>query len=335
MVRQIQPMLAAEPKSKGKVDQAYIERIMSDPQWVAEEKYDGARYLAHFEADRVYFTSRYTSVKTGQLVEKGENVPHLNKAVKELVGTVLDGEITTGWRSSDVTSIMGSLPEEAIRKQEEGGYVRYRVWDILFYKGRCVMDKPWGFRQTLTHYAVEEWRKAKPSSPGVYVTHVVSVRDDKKQFLEQIWERGGEGIILKHQESPYVPDARKKEYWVKVKMHQTFDVVIMGFTKPEKWTTNVKGEKVINKHYEKGLIAAIRYGQYVNGKLVEIGQCSGMNEETRENFTRLAEHYMQRKTPVVIEVKAQEQLKSGALRHPRFVRIREDKNPKDCKLEVK
>ena len=325
-ILQLKPMLAAEPKSKGKLDQKYIDEILDDPNWIGEEKLDGSRYLAHFHPDRIYFTSRRTSVVNGLQVEKGLNLPHLNRAVPKLVGTVLDGEIVTGVfgsHSSDVTSVMGSLPAEAIDKQRKGDWVIYVGWDVLYYKGRNVMNLSLRCRHVLLRQSLAEWHSR-------YVKGVEGRgQDDKRDFLNHIWRNGGEGIILKYLDSPYLLDVRNKHYWVKVKMRRTFDVVIMGFTKPDKWTINAYDKKGLNRYYKHKWISAIRFGQYKKGKLIEIGQTSGMSDTDRafvsQNTKRLV--------GTVMEVKAQEQFKSGALRHPRFICLRNDKDRRDCKLK--
>jgi hypothetical protein len=62
-------------------------------------------------------------------------------------------------------------------------------------------------------------------------------------------------------------------------------------------------------------------------KLVEIGQTSGMDEETRTYMTEHTEELIGK----VIEVGAMERIKkTNALRHPRFLRFRDDKLPREC-----
>ena len=61
--------------------------------------------------------------------------------------------------------------------------------------------------------------------------------------------------------------------------------------------------------------------------ILEVGECSGFDEETRQYLT---EHQAEM-IGSVIEVKANEIFKdTGKLRHPRFLRFREDKSPLEC-----
>ena len=119
------------------------EALKDDSKYVVEEKIDGCRYF--LIGDR-FFSTR-VSEKTGFPVEKTENFPHLVKtfAAAELNHIILDGEICIpGKKSQDVTTITGSLPDEAIRKQEEFGWVEYRVFDILrLPNGEWITDRPW------------------------------------------------------------------------------------------------------------------------------------------------------------------------------------------------
>lgn len=64
--------------------------------------------------------------------------------------------------------------------------------------------------------------------------------------------------------------------------------------------------------------------------VMQVCECSGFDDETREYFTR----NRSRMTGSVIEVKANELFRdSGKLRHPRYLRMRSDKNPEQCTWE--
>ena len=73
-------------------------------------------------------------------------------------------------------------------------------------------------------------------------------------------------------------------------------------------------------------IGAVVFGQYVDGKLTELGQASGMSDEIRMKMGRTPDQFIGR----VVEIQGMERLKSGAIRHPRFMSMRSDKQPDDC-----
>ena len=61
--------------------------------------------------------------------------------------------------------------------------------------------------------------------------------------------------------------------------------------------------------------------------IMEVCECSGFDDETREYFTRNKEKMI----GTVVEVKANELFRdSGKMRHPRYMRQRFDKNPEQC-----
>jgi ATP-dependent DNA ligase len=344
----------------------FHEGLWTDPNWIAEEKYDGDRRIAQFCGNVVRFTGRRISVKDGLFVEKTENVPHLsgltslgNKHARGIVGskappaslegTVLDGEMVflcasdlpkeEGGRSKYVTSIMGSLPEEAVRKQIERGWLRYVVFDCLRYKGKDITPLPYRNRRECAEAAVKEW-----GNPFASISLLSGLmHHQRKGFYEKIVASGGEGVILKRLDAMY----GDKSGWVKVKKTSTADVVIMGFIDAKKMSIK-KGEDkaTLTKYAKAGLIGAVQVGQYevpideqgrvkrVNLKpgslnrvgLVEVATISGMDDALRADFTVAPGSFIGK----VVEIEHNGREPTGRFRHPRFNRFRDDKKAIDC-----
>lgn len=99
------------------------------------------------------------------------------------------------------------------------------------------------------------------------------------------------------------------------------------------------------KHYAMDWIGTVKFGVEITsdeltkwqktnkdkkpeiiGRHLVVGECSGMNEETREYMTNHQDELIH----TVIEVGANEILKTGKLRHPRFIRFRNDKEAERC-----
>ena len=302
------------------------ESMWTDENWVAQRKYDGDRRIAQFCDGIVRFTGTRESVDGTGFVEKTANLPHLQPGtlivrdglrgkLARLEGTVLDGEMVPppgtkikGGGSKYVTSIMGSSPEEAVRKQQERGWLHYMVFDCLWYKGRDVQSEPFYKRRAWAAQAILEWRNP-------YASTVMSVLMEKKKYFEGLVAEGGEGVILKHLDHTYGDE----KLWVKVKAEWTADVVIMGFEEG-------KGKYA-------GNVGAIVFGQYVprhghpeSLALMRMGTCSGVTDQMRDSFYRHGKKYLGR----VMEIKHNGREPTGAFRHPRWSRFRDDKNPFDC-----
>jgi DNA ligase-1 len=136
----------------------------------------------------------------------------------------------------------------------------------------------------------------------------------EKRFLhESILGSGKEGIMLKRLNATYVEGGRPSNNWIKAKKSATFDCIVLGFS---------KGAGKYNSQ-----VGAVIFGQYRNGKLIQLGQASGMSDSMRGLMSKYPEQYLGR----VAEIKGMERLRSGAIRHPQFVRIRTDKQPSECR----
>jgi bifunctional non-homologous end joining protein LigD len=221
---------------------------------------------------------------------------------------------------------MGSLPEEAVRKQIERGWLKYVVFDCLFYKGKDLRGFKFSERQEYVEQVVEaEWK-----SPFAVVSeNNLDLNMAPREFLAHVLARGGEGVILKHLASVY----GDKTGWVKVKKQATADVVIMGFN-GAKETSKKKGDatETITKYAKAGLIGAIQCGQYyhIDGDndrhVMEVATVSGMDDALRAEFTKHPRKYIGK----VIEIEHNGREPTGRFRHPRFNRFRDDKAAKDC-----
>jgi ATP-dependent DNA ligase len=218
------PMGGTTVKDREKMDE-----IWESDEYVAEEKYDGSRYLN--VGGR--FFSRRVSVVDNLPVEKTENVPHLKEVLKNYPLLILDGEIyIEGAKSNEVVSIMGAKPEKAIARQQERGNVSYVVYDILRdADGNWLTELPWTDRRGILEEQMEIIFTDHPSCE-VHISLSDYTLTDKKQFNAEIMKRGGEGVMLKNINGKYFPDKKPRWNWIKVKQEITSDVIITGFKDP-------------------------------------------------------------------------------------------------------
>ncbi len=291
--------------AQGVKDEHHLERLFEDPAYVAQEKLDGMRAIVHVTMDGLRIFSRTPGVADPtRPLEKTSSLPHLARLYfPKLVDSILDGEILLP--GQDSATLAGTVH----RKDTNGSnhQVKLFVFDVLRYRGSDVIDKTYQARL----FWLDEV-EARVKSEYISVVPIVTERNAKRKLYKDVLAKGGEGIILKRLDAHYIPGARPSDNWYKAKRSATFDCVVIGFT---------KGEGKYNKW-----IGAVRFGQYVNDKLVELGQASGMTGTIRKDMSDNPDRYIGK----VVSIKGMERLKSGAIRHPQFVGMRSDKKQKDC-----
>lgn len=330
LLKILEPMKPGKIKTENEKQVAKLDEIMASPLYVAEEKIDGC----HYTTINNRFFSTHISTTTGVPVEKSGQVAHLQEVLNFLgmPQVILDGEIyLPNGKSNDVTSIIGCAADTAMALQTRTNeWAQFRVFDILRdEKGNWLMNEPWRVRREILERI---GAKLETLTPYIQINKVV--RRNKQQFLNDILNAGGEGIVLKYVDGIYQPGKRPMWNWMKVKTELDDDVVIMGFEAAERmytgkdfttWPYWENGDPV-TKFHAMGWIGAIVFGKYVNGTLTRLGTCSGMDEAQRKAFSDNPEAYIGR----VMAIKAMEKTRDGAYRHPKFIKVHSDKNPKEC-----
>lgn len=323
------------------------EPYWDDDNYVAQEKLDGARYILHKDANglvRIY--SRQISKVTNEPVIKTQQLAHIAREFNEWAppGTILDGEVVapSALSSSNlVTKVTGSKPERAIAVQEANGYLHFMAFDCLAYDGTMITEQSYMVR----HAALLKLPPWSSKRDGHYLYRLGFVSRngaDKRALYNMTVRAGGEGVILKDIHASYHQGERHKS-WVKVKRQRTFDVVFMGVEMANEESIKKNGTQATKTRIA-GQVGAIKYAQTVfkegyrtglfevpaSRELTFLGTVSGFDDATRADLTSNWQSYIGR----VFEVTGQEQFKSGAIRHPRWVGWRDDKNAEDCVFRV-
>lgn len=294
------------PMTAHKASPDILTKIEGDKNLGVSEKFDGYRELLYLGEKKNNLISRSGNNHTS-------NAPHIQDAIiPEYSGTVLDTEaIAPSNELGDTTSILGSSPSTSIKWQEKHGNLKLIAFDIPRYKGIDITMLPLRERRKYLEETVNALHKAGLKEIRMEKLYF----QDKRQVFDDIVKRSGEGVMIKDLTKPYVEGERTR-HWLKVKKQDTWDVIIIGFTPGE------------GKY--KDTIGAIRYGAYnKEGKLMEIGRASGMTDEERYAFGKNPKKYIGK----VIELSGQEIGTGGAIRHPDFKRMREDKEPQDILLK--
>lgn len=307
-----------------------IEKVTQVP-FAAEAKLDGVRaILARSNATgEITLTGRRNSDRTGQKLNKIDSVPHLLEFGEKLVRQgykdfVLDGELCLITKdgqfttSNEVVSIMGSSTEKALAKQNETGLLTYVAFDLLYLLGngdcRDYRNDPYCLRRGDLETLIGRYGLDKVLPVPVLGDYDGNSSLTPSEYVAETFAKatdvGLEGLILKTHRGPY-----HHLQWAKVKGEQTYDMVIIGTQDSEAETFAGNG------------IAAFQLALYDSaGRLMPVTMCSGMTHEIRRDAYENPSDYVGE----VVEVKAQLMFKdTGALRHPRFIKLRTDLDPKE------
>jgi bifunctional non-homologous end joining protein LigD len=292
--------------AQGVRNDEHLERLLNDDNFVAQQKLDGCRAIAHITPAGLRIFSRSAGVNDpSRPLEKTAALPHLaGLRFPGMEGTVLDCEILAD--GLDSAQLSGTIHKNEV--SDDNRLVKLFVFDILRYNGKDLAQKTLHDRLGFLLAA-----KMKIFSKHiVYLPYAFST-DEKQKLYKSVITKGGEGIMLKNLREVYFLGGRPANNWYKAKKSMTIDAVVLGFTTGKgKYNTQV---------------GAVRFGQYVNGRLIELGQASGFTDAQRAEFSAHPERYIGK----VVTIKGMERLKSGSIRHPIFVAIRSDKNPKQCR----
>ena len=291
--------------SQGIKNSDHLNILLDSSDYIAQIKLDGMRAIVHVTQDGLRIFSRSAGVADPtRPLEKTTSLPHLAMLkFPELVGTVLDCEILVSGKDSAELSGMIHRKDAAADNTK----VKLFVFDILMLNGKKITDRS-------LRYRLSELLSIsnKIQSEHIVILPYSTTPFQKRKLYERVIATGCEGIMLKRLDAPYREGERPANTWFKAKKSASYDCVITGFS--------------LGKGKYNTQIGAVKFGQYVNGKLTGLGQASGMNDEERLLMSRFPEQYIGK----VVTIKGMERLKSGAIRHPQYVGLRKDKQPKDC-----
>lgn len=287
-----------------------------DKDWVFEIKWDGYRAMSSISRNRVKLYSRNQKI--------------LNDTFKSIVDSLkklpfealFDGEIV-------VIDSSGRSDFSRLQKYiKEGiGNIVYYVFDVIYYEGYSLIDVPLFKRKQLLE-------KILPSLSHIRISRYIEKTG--KSFFKTAIANGLEGIIAKKSSSKYFPLKRSRD-WLKIKSKHSREVVIGGFIRP------VNGRKAAT---------SFAVGIYKGNKFIYIGNIgSGFSDnELRDLSEKLLERtipsspfYNTRTLPqhmawvspeLVAEVRYSQITPGGMMRHPVFIRLREDKDPMEVIDEI-
>ena len=280
-----------------------------EPGWVYEEKYDGIRILAYKEASQVTLLSRNDKDRTASFREIARAISALQPAT-----LLLDGEVIALDR--DKVSRFQLL-------QRGIGRAHYAVFDCLYASGRDLRQEPLSTRRAELERSIHE-------GDGLILSR--RLRADGIDAFRFAQKRGYEGLVAKRLASVYV-EGRSRD-WLKVKVHQEDEFVILGYTQPSG-----------SREY----FGSLLLGAYHNQKLQYVGKVgTGFTRDSLASLYRKFQPLKLKRAPdqdfprirhatflspkLVAQISYAEWTKDQRLRQPVFLGLRDDKNPKDVVL---
>ncbi len=311
---QLQIELESFPAEVRPMQAASAQAPFSSPEYIFEVKWDGIRCVLFRDADGGV-----------RLQDRGLNditaaVPEVAAAGKRVPpGSVIDGELVA-------TDTDGRPDYPRLRQRMAGGArlrdeipTAYLSFDALFMEGRPLVRQPVVRRRA---------RLARSVVAGGHLFVPDHIEEDGVELFEACLERGLEGVMAKHRQSPYVPGQRSP-FWLKVKAVKSDDFVVIGWM----------GEKPFD---------ALVVGYHEDGRLLPCGTVGGGYDEDsvrllRERLVELAAvktpldgspvmlrpvHWV--KPDLVVSIRYSEWSPDGTLRFPIFNGIRPEVHPAEA-----
>jgi DNA ligase-1 len=306
-------------------DLSDIERTMPG-EFFVEDKFDGIRAQAHVQNGHVAIYSR-------TLDEISIRFPELNAPLAALpTDVIIDGEIITARGAeilpfSDLQKRLGrkTVSEELLASTP----VVFVGWDLLYATGKVLINEPLQARRSRLQEIIGAGTERVRLSLSKRFADASALDDE----FDAARARGNEGLMIKDPSSLYKPGRRGRE-WLKLKKAlATLDVVVTAVE-----LGHGKRRSVLSDY-----TFAVRRSE-TDGELLNIGKAySGLTDvEIAEMTEWFREHTIQEfahgrvrivEPRIVLEVtfdrvQPSNRHKSGfALRFPRIVRLRPDKNP--------
>jgi bifunctional non-homologous end joining protein LigD len=294
-----------------------IDKPFNKKGWIFELKWDGYRALSYIKDSKAKIVSR-NNLNFNE---------RFNPLADALTGyyfqAIFDGEII----AVDEHGNSNFQDLQNYQRTREGNLIYY-IFDILHLNGKNLRNLPLRTRKEILAEILP-----KKQDLIRYADHI---EEKGKEFFKLIQQKEIEGIIAKKENSVYEPGKRGNN-WQKIKALHRQEAVIAGMTAP-------KGGR-------KGF-GSLVLGVYEGEDLVYIGQSGGGFDEkellhlankfrphiiTKSPFKKppkLATPATWLEPKIVCEVKFTKWTDDGKMRHPVYLGLRDDKDPRKVKKET-
>lgn len=286
-------------------------------QLAAENKYDGSRFQFHKVGNKCAIYSRRLEEMTASLPDV---VEQLKNATTHDV--IIDGEviaILNGKPMPFQTVLRRIRRKHGVDEAKEEIELRPCVFDILVCDGKTLIDLPLKERRAVLEEVMTDFIAPQLVSGSA---------EEIERYYHEALDAGNEGIMLKVLDAPYLPGNRGK-LWIKIKPEvDTIDLAVTGAEWGEGKRAKVFGSFVLACQDESGNLLEI--SRVATG--IDDAMLSHLYELFKDRIIAEKGKSVTFEPDVIFEVGYAELQKSTnyeagyALRFPRFVRLRDDKD---------
>jgi DNA ligase D-like protein (predicted ligase)/DNA ligase D-like protein (predicted polymerase)/DNA ligase D-like protein (predicted 3'-phosphoesterase) len=305
-------------------DFMFAERVTEVPEgeYTYELKWDGIRAMIVIDEGEVRILSRNHRDITSRFPELTASEEAFRNSSGVFDGEIvcLDDEGRPSFR--DVINRLHRSGESSIKSASQKHPAHCYLFDCLFLDGRTLINDPIERRR--------DWLADSVRRDSPY--RVNESLDDGHALFNAVQQMGLEGIVAKEAGGLYYP-GRRSRTWLKVKVRQSDDCVILGFTAG-------KGDR-------ESYFGALQIGFYEDGELLYRGKVgTGFNTKQLKTLHAELRRIPQIDRPIeekpaddnettwiqprlFCEVEYSQITGSGTFRDPVFVRMRPDLAPED------
>ena len=293
-----------------------VDKVPGDEGWVYELKYDGVRLLCRCDGEDVRCLSRNG-------IDWTHKVPPIVDALAKLKlpGAWIDGELI-------VTDPNGRSDFSLLQHVLEQGRLddlKYCVFDVLYYDGEDLRGQPLTERKA----RLDAMFAKLPSKSVLRLAD--QIHSESAPLLARVCNQHLEGLIAKKIDSAYV--AGRSPNWLKIKCHREQEFVVGGAAFVPGRGTGTFSSLLVGVKSGSGLKYAGRVGGGFSAKEREEWRARVQRLEAKSSpFDRLPDkrsgeiwHWM--KPKLVIQVAFADWTQDGILRQPRYLGMREDRDP--------
>ena len=307
-----------------------VDELPEGERWLYELKFDGYRAIAIKNGARVELRSRNNKSLNRQYPEIVESLERLTSK-----SFVMDGEVV----ALDSKGVPSFQRLQNMGWKETVRPIYLYVFDLLNYDRRELCSLDLDSRKEILNSIMHE--------PPDRIHFSRSLDADRKTVIREIRKFGLEGIVAKQRDSLYEPGERSGA-WVKYKLDNeqefvvggyrpsgvkgTFDLLLIGYYQQEKLYYAAKLKAGFTPHAKKQIYN--RFEKLEPQKCPFVNVPEGKGGRWGESLpAEELEKCVWLKPQLVVQVRFTEWTSGGHLRHPKFVGLREDKDPREVVRE--